>query len=52
MIITSHWPEVMKKLSDHVIWLEKGEIIEEGNPAIIVTEIHGSSTSTRKTRCN
>ncbi len=36
MIITSHWPEVMKKLSDHVIWLEKGEIIEEGNPTVVV----------------
>ena len=36
MVITSHWPEVMKKLSDHVIWLEKGEIIEEGNPEEVV----------------
>jgi methyl coenzyme M reductase system subunit A2 len=36
MIITSHWPEVMRKLSDHVIWLEKGEIIDEGNPEEVV----------------
>ena len=36
MIISSHWPEVMKKLSDQVIWLEKGEIIEQGNPTKIV----------------
>ncbi len=36
MIITSHWPEVMKKLSDYVIWLEKGEIIHEGDPEIVV----------------
>jgi len=36
MVITSHWPEVMKKLSDHVIWLEKGQIIQEGNPADVV----------------
>ncbi len=36
MIISSHWPEVMKKLSDQVIWLEKGEIIEQGNPTQIV----------------
>ncbi len=36
MIITSHWPEVMKNLSDHVIWLDKGEIIEEGDPETVV----------------
>lgn len=36
MIITSHWPEVMRKLSDYVIWLEKGEIIEEGQPDEVV----------------
>jgi methyl coenzyme M reductase system subunit A2 len=38
MIITSHWPEVMRKLSDYVIWLEKGEIFLEGNPEDVVTE--------------
>ncbi len=36
MVITSHWPEVMRKLSDHVIWLEKGQIIEEGDPQEVV----------------
>lgn len=36
MVITSHWPEVMRKLSDYVIWLEKGEIIHEGDPEIVV----------------
>lgn len=36
MVITSHWPEVMRDLSDHVIWLDKGEIIEEGNPDAVV----------------
>lgn len=36
MVITSHWPEVMKDLSDHAIWLDKGEIIEEGNPETVV----------------
>lgn len=36
MVITSHWPEVMRKLSDNVIWLEKGEIIEQGNPELVV----------------
>jgi len=38
MVITSHWPEVMRKLSDHVIWLEKGQIIEEGSPDEVVTK--------------
>ena len=36
MVITSHWPEVMENLSDHVIWLDKGEIIEEGDPETVV----------------
>lgn len=36
MVVTSHWPEVMKKLSDYVIWLEKGVIIEEGDPVKVV----------------
>jgi methyl coenzyme M reductase system subunit A2 len=36
MVITSHWPEVMRKLSDYVIWIDKGEIIEEGEPGVVV----------------
>lgn len=36
MVITSHWPEVMRQISDYVIWLEKGEIVEEGNPEKVV----------------
>ncbi|MCL2687400.1 MAG: methyl coenzyme M reductase system, component A2 [Methanobrevibacter sp.] len=36
MVITSHWPEVMNKLADQVIWLEKGEIIEKGSADIVV----------------
>lgn len=36
LIITSHWPEVMKKLSDKAIWIEKGEIVAEGNPEQVV----------------
>lgn len=36
MVITSHWPEVMRKLSDNVIWLEKGEIVDEGDPETVV----------------
>ena len=36
MIINSHWPEVMEQLSDHAIWLEKGQIVEEGDPSAVV----------------
>ncbi|MDO5851509.1 MAG: methyl coenzyme M reductase system, component A2 [Methanobacteriaceae archaeon] len=36
MIINSHWPEVIRDLSDRVIWLEQGKIKEEGNPDKIV----------------
>jgi methyl coenzyme M reductase system subunit A2 len=36
MVITSHWPEVMNKLADQVIWLEKGEIVEKGSANVIV----------------
>ena len=36
MVITSHWPEVMQNLSDHVIWLDEGKIIEEGDPETVV----------------
>ncbi len=36
MVITSHWPEVMRKLSDYVIWLDEGEIIHEGDPETVV----------------
>ena len=36
MVITSHWPEVMRTLSDYVIWLENGEIIHEGDPETVV----------------
>jgi len=36
MVITSHWPEVMNKLADQVIWLEKGEIIEKGSAEKVV----------------
>ena len=36
MLITSHWPEVMTELADVVIWLESGQIKEEGNPEEIV----------------
>ncbi|WP_042708280.1 methyl coenzyme M reductase system, component A2 [Methanobrevibacter wolinii] len=36
MVITSHWPEVMEKLADKVIWLEDGEIAHSGDPVKVV----------------
>ena len=36
MLITSHWPEVMTELADNVIWLENGQIKEEGDPHDVV----------------
>ena len=36
MLITSHWPEVMTELADSVIWLENGQIKEEGDPEAVV----------------
>lgn len=36
MVITSHWPEVMVELANHVIWLEDGKIKEEGDPKTVV----------------
>ncbi len=36
MVVTSHWPEVMRHLSDYAIWLDKGEILEEGDPETVV----------------
>ena len=38
MLITSHWPEVMTELADRVIWLEDGEIKQEGEPDIVVND--------------
>jgi len=38
MVITSHWPEIMNKLADEVIWLENGEIVEEGEPQEVVNK--------------
>lgn len=36
MIVTSHWPEVMRELSDYAIWLDKGKITHEGDPELVV----------------
>lgn len=38
MLITSHWPEVMIELADKVIWLEGGEIKQEGEAETVVND--------------
>ncbi|MEG9195354.1 MAG: methyl coenzyme M reductase system, component A2 [Candidatus Methanoglobus sp.] len=38
MILTSHIPEVVKELSDRVLWLHKGEILAEGRPEELIQE--------------
>ncbi|MCS7144474.1 MAG: methyl coenzyme M reductase system, component A2 [Archaeoglobaceae archaeon] len=38
LILTSHIPEIIQKLSDRVVWLDKGEIIAEGKPKELITK--------------
>jgi len=38
MVITSHWPEVIEDLSDIVMWLENGEVVEMGDPKEVVSK--------------
>ena len=38
MVITSHWPEVIEDISDRVLWLENGEIVEFGEPSEVVSK--------------
>lgn len=49
MVITSHWPEVMKKLADQVIWLEKGEVIEQGSADTVVENFLATVPLPKKT---
>lgn len=38
MVISSHWPEVMRDLCDSVIWLENGSIKKTGSAEEVVQE--------------
>lgn len=49
MLITSHWPEVMNHLADHVIWLEDGEIKQEGDAEEIVNAFLETVPTAEKT---
>lgn len=36
MILTSHIPHILEKLSDRIIWLDRGKIVAEGRPDEII----------------
>lgn len=36
MILTSHIPDVVKELSDRIVWLHRGEIVAEGKPEDLI----------------
>ncbi|MFP4545344.1 MAG: methyl coenzyme M reductase system, component A2 [Methanomassiliicoccales archaeon] len=38
MVVTSHWPEAIDRLSNRAIWLGDGEIYKEGDPKEIAEE--------------
>ena len=36
MLVTSHWPSVIKELAQKAIWLDHGEVVEYGDAADVV----------------
>ena len=38
MVVTSHWPKAISRLSDKAIWLESGEMVKRGLPSEVVKE--------------
>ncbi len=38
MVVSSHWPDAIKALSDYAMWLHMGEIKVEGNPDDVANE--------------
>ncbi len=38
MVVTSHWPKAIARLSDKAIWLESGEMVKRGSPEEVVKE--------------
>lgn len=35
MVFTSHWPEAIEEMADYAIWLDSGNVVEEGKPRAI-----------------
>lgn len=48
MTITSHWPDVIKQMADKAIILDKGEIVNEGNPGEMADEFTNLACSIEK----
>jgi methyl coenzyme M reductase system subunit A2 len=38
MVVTSHWPYVIKELSEKTLWLENGEMVKYGDSKAVVAE--------------
>jgi methyl coenzyme M reductase system subunit A2 len=38
MIVTSHWPKAINRLSNKAIWLEAGEMMKRGDPVDVTKE--------------
>jgi methyl coenzyme M reductase system subunit A2 len=38
MVVSSHWPKAIQRLSDKAIWLEAGDVVKMGKPADVVKE--------------
>jgi methyl coenzyme M reductase system subunit A2 len=38
MIVTSHWPYVLEELTEKVLWLERGEVVEYGGSKTVVED--------------
>ncbi len=38
MVVTSHWPEAIERMSDEAIWLDAGVVKDVGDPGTIVEE--------------
>ncbi|MEI6797304.1 MAG: methyl coenzyme M reductase system, component A2 [Methanomassiliicoccales archaeon] len=46
MVVSSHWPKAIERLSDKAIWLESGDVVKSGRPADVVQEFEVCFTKT------
>ena len=49
LVITSHWPQVIEELSDKAIWIDEGEIVDEGDPKTVCANFMKQVTAVKKT---
>jgi methyl coenzyme M reductase system subunit A2 len=38
MVVSSHWPKAINRLSDKAMWLESGEVVKLGKPSDVTSE--------------